>query len=133
MIQDTTFQQIRTRHVSEDRLEGPKELETDIPKVKTGANDMWAQNTTQPRKAEVGWGHRVVGRPARGPHQLKLAMWRKIIGCLHQFGEAQLQKTLPLAVAPIYKYRGGEEMKHTTQHNSTHLSPLEFEAFILDA
>ena len=57
MIQDTTFQPIRTRHVSEHGLEGPPEQETDISEAKTSANDMWAQNTTQPKKAEVGWAH----------------------------------------------------------------------------
>ena len=75
----------------------------------------------------------LVGRATRGPHQLNLAMWTKIIGCLHQFGEDQLQNGLPLAVAPSYKYRGGVE-KWNTQHTlSTHLSPLKLEAFILDA
>ena len=63
MIQDMTFQRIRTRHVSKHGLEGPPEQETDIPEAKTSANDMWAQNTTQPRKAEVDWAHWVAGRP----------------------------------------------------------------------
>ena len=49
----------------------------------------------------------LVGRPALGLHRLKLATWRKLIGCLCQFGEDQLQMKLPSAVAPSYKYRGG--------------------------
>ena len=51
----------------------------------------------------------LVGRPAHGPHRLKLAMWRKLIGCLSQFAKDQLQNGLPLAVAPSYKYKGGGE------------------------
>ena len=42
----------------------------------------------------------LVGRPTRGPHRLNLAMWRKLIGWLRQFGEDQLQMKLPSAVAP---------------------------------
>jgi len=49
--------------MSEHGLEGPPEQETDIPEAKTSVNDMWAHNTTQPRKAEVGWAHWVAGRP----------------------------------------------------------------------
>ena len=44
-------------------IRGPTRARTDIPEAKTSANDMWAQNTTQPRKAEVGWAHWVAGRP----------------------------------------------------------------------
>jgi len=75
----------------------------------------------------------VVSRPARGPHRLKPSTWQLLIGCRRRFLEDQLQNTLPLAVAPSYKYKeGGEGMKHTTP-NTTHLSSLwSLEAFILD-
>ena len=63
MIQATTFQQIKMRHVSKHGLEGPPEQETDIPEAKTSANDKWAQSSTQPKKAEVGWADWVAGRP----------------------------------------------------------------------
>ena len=36
-------------------------------------------------------------------------------------------------VAPSYKYKGGWRNTQHTTPNSTHLSPLELEAFILDA
>ena len=65
----------------------------------------------QKRRSVVPLGGRPttrVVRAARGPHQLNLATWRKLIGCLRQFGEDQLQNGLPLAVAPSYKYKGGE-------------------------
>ena len=75
----------------------------------------------------------LVGGPARGPHRLKLDLWRKLIGCLSRFAKDQLQNGLPLAVAPSYKYKGGERNRHTHHTLSTHLPPLELEAFILDA
>ena len=70
MIQDMTFQQIKTRHVSEHGLEGPPEQETDISEAHPRANDKWAQGTAQQKKTEVGWPHWVAGRPpwsANGP------------------------------------------------------------------
>ena len=44
------------------------------------------------------------------------------------------EKSCDLGVAPSYKYKGRvEEWTHTHHTLSTHLSPLELEAFILDA
>jgi len=45
------------------------------------------------------------------------------------------EKSCDLGVAPSYKYKGrGRGMNTHTHHTlSTHLSPLELEAFILDA
>ena len=106
---------------------------------KTRAKDKWAQQGTHGPKGKVGGptgrpADRLVGRPARGPHRLKLDTWRKLIGCLSRFAKDQLQNGLPLAVAPSYKYKGGgRETTHTHHTLSTHLSPLELEAFILDA
>ena len=70
MIQDTTIQRIRTRHVSEYGLEGSPEQETDIPEAKPSANDKWAQSTARGDKGEGRWPHWVAGRPpwsANGP------------------------------------------------------------------
>ena len=83
------------------------------------------------------WGRlaHLAGRPtyrsadlAHGPHRLILDMWRLPVGCLSWFQVLQ-------PVAPSYKYkgRGVEEWTHTHHTLSTHLSPLELEAFILDA
>ena len=98
--------------MSEYGVEGPPEQETDIIKAKIRANDKWAQQGTHGPKGKVAGptgrpANLLVGRPARGPHRLKLAMWRKLIGCTSRFAKDQLQKTSPSAVAPSYKYRGG--------------------------
>ena len=69
----------------------------------------------------------LVGRPARGPHRLKLDTWRKLIGWVCQFAKDQLQMTPPLAVAPSYKYRGGVE-KWNTQHTQLN-SPFSLGAW----
>ena len=61
MIQDMTFQQIRTRHVSKYGLEGPPEQETDMIKDKPHAVDKWAQEATHRPKCKVGGP---TGRPA---------------------------------------------------------------------
>ena len=69
-IQDTTFRQIRTRHMSRHGLEGPPEQETDMTEAKTYTIDKWAQSTTQSSKEEIGWPYWLVGRPpwsADGP------------------------------------------------------------------
>jgi len=58
--------------MSEHGLEGPPEQETDIPEAKTSANDMWAQNKTQPKKAEVGWATRWSADQPVGPTDLSL-------------------------------------------------------------
>ena len=55
MIQDTTFQQIRARHVSSHGLEGQPEQETDITKDESQANDTWAQNAAHQDKGKVSW------------------------------------------------------------------------------
>ena len=49
------------RHLSEYGVEGPPEQETDIIKVKTRANDKWAQQGTHGPKGKVGGP---TGRPA---------------------------------------------------------------------
>jgi len=41
----------------------PPEQETDITEAIPSTNDKWALESTQQKKAEVGWAHRVVGRP----------------------------------------------------------------------
>ena len=71
-------------------VEGPPKQETDILKAKTRAIDKWAQQGTHGPKGKVGGptgrpADRLVGRPARGPHRLKLDTWRKLIGCLSRF------------------------------------------------
>jgi len=76
--------------MSEYGVEGPPEQETDSIKAKTRANDKWAQQETHGPKGKVGGptgrpADLLVGRPARGPHRLKLDMWRKLIGCLSRF------------------------------------------------
>ena len=78
------------RHMSEYGVEGPPEQETNITKANTRANDKWAQEETHGPKGKVGGltgrpADLLVGRPARGPHRLKLDMWRKLIGCLSWF------------------------------------------------
>ena len=65
------------RHVSEYGVEGPPEQETDTIKAKTRVNDKWAQQGTHGPKGKVGGptgrpADLLVGRPARGPHRLKL-------------------------------------------------------------
>jgi len=94
-------------------------------KDKPHSIDKWAQEATHRPKCKVGGptgrpADLLVGRPIRGPHQLKLDTWRKLIGCLSRFAKDQLQNGLPLAVAPSYKYKGGEKWNthHTTQLNS---------------
>ena len=72
MIQDTTIQRIRTRHVSEYGLEGSPEQETDIPEAKPSANDKWAQSTARGDKGEGRWAHWVTGRQPMGPTDLTL-------------------------------------------------------------
>ena len=67
MIQDMTFQRIRTRHVSKHGLEGPPEQETDVIESIPRAIDKWAQDTTHQDKVEVGWPHWVAGRPPGRP------------------------------------------------------------------
>ena len=90
-----TFQEISMRHMSEHGLERPPEQETDIPEANTRANDKWAQEETHKPKEKVGgptgWPTDHPGRlTTRGPHRLKLATWRKLIGCLRRFYEVQL-------------------------------------------
>ena len=65
---------------------------------------------------------------AHGPHHLSFDTWRLPAGCLSRFQVLQ-------PVAPNYKYKGrGRGMDTHTHHTlSTHLSPLELDAFILDA
>ena len=75
----------------------------------------------------------LVGRPARGPHRLSSTTWRLTIGFIGRFAKDWLQKTSSSSVAPSYKYRGGWRNETHNTPNSTHLSPLELEAFILDA
>ena len=109
--------------MSEYGVEGPPEQETDIIKAKTRANDKWAQQGTHGPKGKVAGptgrpDDLLVGRPARGPHRLKLDTWRKLIGCLSRFAKDQLQNGLPLAVAPSYKYKGGGR-------NNTHITPSQ--------
>ena len=93
---------------------------TSSTRANTRANDKWAQEGTRGPKGEVGGP---TGRPAdqaHGPHCLKSSTCQLLIGCRRQFGEAQLLEMLPLAVAPSYKYKGGEKWNthHTTQLNS---------------
>ena len=100
--------------MSEYGVEGPPEQENNNTKANTRANDKWAQEGTDGPKRKIGGptgrpADLLVGRPARGPHQLKLDTWRKLIGCLSRFAKDQLQNGLPLAVAPSYKYREGVE------------------------
>ena len=116
------FQQIRTQHVSEYGVEGPPGQETDIIKANTRANDKWAQEGTHGPKGKVGGPTGrptcLVGRPAHGPHHLKLATWTKLFGCLSRFTKDQLQKTSPSAMAP-------SSLGHET-HNTTHSTQLTF-------
>ena len=64
MIEDTMFQRIRTRHMSEHGLEGPPEQETDKPEANTSAIDKWALEETHRPKWKVGGP---TGRPADHP------------------------------------------------------------------
>ena len=94
--------------MSELGLEGPPEQETNIPEANTRTIDKWAQEEIYRPKGKVmgplgGRQTTLVAQAARGPHRLNLATWRELIGCLHWFGEDQLQNGLPLAVAPSYK------------------------------
>ena len=93
-------------------------------KDKPHAIDKWAQEVTHRPKCKVAGptgrpADLLVGRPAHGPHRLKLDTWRKLIGCLSRFAKDQLQNGLPLAVAPSYKYKGGRETTHT------HITPSQ--------
>ena len=83
MIQDTTFQQIWTRHVSKHELEALPEQETNTPKANPRAIDKWAQEVTHRPKGKVGGPTRrpadqpgrptsLVGRVTRGPTDLAL-------------------------------------------------------------
>ena len=85
----------------------PPEQETEITEAIPSTNDKLALESTQQKKAEVGWAHRLVGRPAHGPHRLKPDTWRLTIGCQCRFLEVELQNTPLLAVALSYKYKGG--------------------------
>ena len=135
MIQDTMFQRIRTRHMSEYGVEGSPEQETNTKEDNPHAIDKWAQEATHRPKRKVGGP---TGRPADQAGRPTYpwapppsgSTWRSPIGCLCRFDEAWLQLTPWLP--PINK-KGWRNGTHTTQHNSTHLSPLELEAFILDA
>ena len=125
--------------MSEYGVEGPPEQETDMIKDKPHVIDKWAQEVTHRPKCKVGGP---TGRPAdqagrptywladqaHGPHRLSFDMLRLPVGCLSWFQVLQ-------PVAPSYKYkgRGVEEWTHIHHTLSTHLSPLELEAFILDA
>ena len=64
MIQDTTFQQIRTRYVSKHGLKGPPEQETETTEANPRAIDKWAQEATHMPKCKVGGP---TGRPAGLP------------------------------------------------------------------
>ena len=73
-------------------IEGPPEQETDMTKGNTRDNDKWAQEGTYGPKGKVGGP---TGRPADllgqptcpWPHRLKLATWRKLMGCISQFAK----------------------------------------------
>ena len=119
MIQDSTFQQIRTRHVSKHGLKGPPEQETETTEVHPHAIDKWAQEATHRPKCKVGGptGRPAdqVGRPtypwAPPPSS---STWRSPIGCLWRFDEARLQLTPWLP--PINTKGGGRGMKTHTSH-----------------
>ena len=64
MIQDTTFQRIRTQHVSKQGIEGPPEQETKTIEASPCAIDKWAQEATHRPKCKVGGP---TGRPADLP------------------------------------------------------------------
>ena len=66
MIQDTMFQQIKMRQVSEYVVEGPPEQETDVTKANTRANDKWAHDETHGPKGKVGGPtRRLADQPGR--------------------------------------------------------------------
>ena len=135
MIQDTTFQQIWTRHVSKHELEALPEQETNTPKANPRAIDKWAQEVTHRPKGKVGGPTR---RPADQPGRPSSpwapppsgSTWRSPIGCLCQFDEAWLQLTPWL---PPINTKGGRGMNTHISPSQLTLPPLELEAFILDA
>ena len=108
--------------MSEYGVEGPLEQETNITRANTRANDKWALQGTHGPKGKVGGStgrptDLLVGRPARGPHRLKLDMWRRLIGCLSRFGEDQLQNGLPWPWLPPINIEGVKKRRHTPHPN----------------
>jgi len=65
MIQGTKVRRIRVQYVSSHGSKGPPEQEIDMTKVKTQANDKWAQRTAHWTKGEGRWAHWEAGRPTR--------------------------------------------------------------------
>ena len=90
----------------------------------------------QPPAVGGGWSRGQAGRPPgrptwpMGPTTSTLPCGASSLA--PKVGSAR-KRCIP-GVAPSYKYKGrGRERTHTHHTLSTHLSPLELEAFILDA
>ena len=139
MIQDTTIQRIRTRHVSEYGLEGSPEQETDIPEAKPSANDKWAQSTTHQDKGEGRWPHWVAGRPPWsangpvGPTASNLPCGGSTLDVEGGSERLNCRMDSPWPFLPPINTKGGGRNETHNTPNSTHLSPLDLEAFIQDA
>ena len=85
MIQDTTFQQIRTRHVSKHGLEGPPEQETNTTEANPRTIDKWAQEATNRPNWKIGGPTRGSADLPVGPtafrFHVEVSLWLLMVVC----------------------------------------------------
>ena len=126
--------------MSEYGIDRPPEQEINSARANTHANDKWAQEGTRGPKGKVGGATArpadlLVGRhgPWAPPPQLRhVAPSCCLLRSVCPRSAADDAPPWPW-LPPINTRGGGRERTHTHHTLSTQLSPLELEAFILDA